>query len=585
MIDLQVPEQVEGMSPPAYAARVTRIGWERVHVTIRVEIAALPDAAHGLTGLPPVSFEFVDGPRTFPVDSSEAADGLFDLHINVTTFNGRKGIPNGTWRIRPRYDDVPGTPADYDGRALAALDDASRVFLYERNRSVLTASFGIAENTDSLDFLMRTYAFSRGTGKPKGFHPVKRLRSRLLGDAAKKRYAGRIYGWINRFIGPRPGRILFASDQRLSLEGNLKRVQERLVERGLDSRFDMKYSFRLPKTTGWGTTIRILYLMATSEIILLDDYFGILKSVTFDDRTRVVQLWHAGSGFKAVGYSRFGNPGSPKLWHPHRQYTYAITGSKHLVPVYAEAFGIEESAVIPTGLPRVDWFLDEDRTQAFLDGFYREHPGFEDKRVILFAPTFRGRSIYTAHYPYEWIDFDALYRACGDDTVVLFRMHHFVKDEIPIPDRYRDRFFDFTRFPDGLNLLHAVDLLITDYSSIIYEYSLLDRPMLFFAPDEVTYAATRGFHRGYEQTAPGRICAAFDEVIDALESGDYQQQKVARFREENFDRIDTGSADRVIDWLILNDPHTAHNEAEASAAVQSGAEPDPAGVDEDRESA
>jgi len=75
--------------------------------------------------------------------------------------------------------------------------------------------------------------------------------------------------------------------------------------------------------------------------------------------------------------------------------------------------------------------------------------------------------------------------------------------------------------------------------------------MLFFAPDRAVYAATRGFHRDYEEAAPGRVCETFDEVVAAIRTGDFAQEKLARFRAENFDRIDTGAADRVIDWLIL----------------------------------
>lgn len=534
---------------------VVSISWERIHLTLRLQAQPVGGAEVG-----PFSFVIVDGARSFPVDSSDLGDGTHEIHINITTFRDRRGIPNGTWRILALGEGgALSAPAVFDGGALSALEEASRVFLYDSNKAVVTASFGIGESSDDLerlDFLMRTYQLSRSGGKAKPKSPVKRLRTALVGDKRKQIYAGRIYRWVNKWIGVKPGRILFASDQRVKIDGNLRRVQERMIERGLDKRFDMRYSFRLPRTGGWKTTLRIIYLMATSEVVLLDDYFGILKSLHIDPRTKVIQLWHAGSGFKSVGYSRFGNPGSPKLWHPHRQYTYAITGSEHLRHVYAEAFGIEESAVIPTGLPRVDWFLDEKRRDAFLETFRREHPELDGKRVVLFAPTFRGRSIYTAFYDYDQIDFDGLYRACGDGTVVLFRMHHFVKNRIRIPEQYRDRFFDYTTFPDGLNLLHATDVLITDYSSIIYEFSLLDRPMLFFAPDKVNYAATRGFHRDYDETAPGRVCESFDEVIDAIATGEFEQEKVARFRAENFDRIDTHAADRVIDWLILGTPAT-----------------------------
>ena len=535
-----------------YDCDVERIEWERVYVTLHLRWSQHDPATPHVDD---PEFEIVDGRRYFPVEAKLVAPGHYTITINITQFNGRQQIANGTWRVRARTGLTPLAIAGYDARYLDALDDASRVFLHNKNRSVVTVSFGIAENDDNLDFLMRTYFLERPPGKPKRTTPIKAFKRRFLREKSKIKYARFIYRWMNKIFGVRKNQILFASDQRPDLSGNLLRVHERMVERGLDKQFEMKYSFRLPKTTGWGTTIRILWLMARSEIILLDDYFGLLKSAIINtETTRVIQLWHAGSGFKSVGYSRFGNPGSPNLWHPHRQYTYAITGSTHLVPVYAEAFGIEESAVIPTGLPRVDWFLDPERTKAFTDKFAAEYPQIAGKRVILFAPTFRGRTFYKAFYDDDWIDFDALYEACGDDTVVLFRMHHFVKEPVGIPEQYKDRFFDFTHYPDGLGLLHVVDVLITDYSSIIYEFSLLDRPMVFYAPDRINYAATRGFHRDYDETAPGKVCTTFDEVVTAITTGDFEQEKVAKFRAENFDRVDTGAADRVINQLILSEP-------------------------------
>ncbi|MFT4230087.1 MAG: CDP-glycerol glycerophosphotransferase family protein, partial [Microbacterium sp.] len=491
----------------------------------------------------------------FPVPAVDAGGGVFDNRVNVTTFADRRAVPDGTWRLRARLDRVAGPAASYGGD-LERLDDASRVFLYDARRSALSVSFGVDEGREDasrLDLLVHTYHLHRASAATRARTMRARTKRMLVRLNAKEAYARAVYGLVSRIVGPKAGRILFASDQQASMEGNLLRVHERMIERGLDERFDLRTSIRLAGTRGWLATTRVLHLLATSEIILLDDYFGLLNHVTIDRRSRVIQLWHAGSGFKSVGYSRFGTADSPRLQQPHRQYTFAISGSERLRHVYAEAFGIEEDAVIPTGLPRIDWFLDEARTQAFTEAFYARHPHLRGKRVILFAPTFRGSSHSTAFYDYDLIDLDALYEACPADTVVLFRMHHFVKDPIAIPEKYRDRFFDMTRFPDGLGLLHVTDLLITDYSSIIYEFALLDRPMLFFAPDKAVYAATRGFHRDYDETAPGRVCETFDEVVHAIRDGDFGQDKRARFRAENFDRIDTGAADRVIDWLILDE--------------------------------
>ncbi|MBH0053564.1 CDP-glycerol glycerophosphotransferase family protein [Salinibacterium sp. SWN139] len=540
---------------PTHVLAVTNVEWARAEMTIQVLLSPLGDSAVPHTE-PVITFQLVDSLRTLPVPAVSVGNGAYALHLNITAFGGRDTIPDGTWRVYALLDGERGPIASFDGARLSELDAASRVFLFDANRSSLTVSYGIADSGSGLDFLMRVFKFSRTPLRTS--HPLspKRLRERVVGKTAKFHYARWIYSFLTRFVGQKPGRVLFASDQRGGMEGNLLRVHDRMVEKGLDKKFDFRTSFRLPQTTRWPTTIHILYLIATSEIVLLDDYFAMLRGLKIDPRKRIIQLWHAGSGFKSVGYSRFGMSGSPNLWDAHRQYTFAITGSRHLVPVYAEVFGIEESAVIPTGLPRVDGFLDEERTGKFVEGFYAERPEFRNKRIVLFAPTYRGRSINNAFYDYDLIDFDALYKACGPDTVVLFRMHHFVKDEVPIPTQYKDRFFDFTRFKDGLSLLHVTDLLITDYSSIIYEFSLLDRPMLFFAPDEVNYSAVHGFHRDYYETAPGRVCTTFDALIDAITSNDYEQSKVTRFREQNFDRIDTGAADRVIDWLILNDPRT-----------------------------
>jgi CDP-ribitol ribitolphosphotransferase len=94
--------------------------------------------------------------------------------------------------------------------------------------------------------------------------------------------------------------------------------------------------------------------------------------------------------------------------------------------------------------------------------------------------------------------------------------------------------------------------------------------MLFYAYDREAYSAVRGFHRDYDAIAPGKVCSTFDELVKTLQNEDYDMSKLAAFQRENFDYLDTGAADRVIDWLILNDP-PAGGEAASERAW-----PDPA---------
>jgi CDP-ribitol ribitolphosphotransferase len=531
---------------------ITEISWTRVHLTVTVTFTSGGDSLGD-----DVHFTLVDEERSYPVKTKRAGRGVYRLSINVTNFNARKQVPEGTWRFVPVIDGVPGPGAQYDLTRMDSLDQDSRTFLYAQNRTAYVVAFGITESDVAPEFLMRAYQMTRLV-PPVSKQPLKtRIKKRVLSRARRVKLANAAYRVSRRLNPPKGNRILFASEMRPSIEGNLARIHDRMVERGLDKQFEFRYSFRLPHTGTKRSTLRAIYLLATSDYVLIDDYFGMFESLNVSPKTKIIQVWHAGSGFKAIGYSRFGNYGSPKLQNAHRKYTYAITGSKHLAPVYAEAFGIEEAAVIPTGLPRIDTFLDEARTEKVVTSFFEQHPNLAGKRIILFAPTFRGRGINDAYYDYSRIDFEKLYEVCGDDSVVLFRMHHFVHEPVPIPEKFADRMYDFASFVDTNDLLHVTDLLITDYSSIIYEFSLLDKPMLFYAYDKDVYAATRGFHRDYDATAPGKVCENFDELIKAIADEDFDTWKIEVFRRENFDSVDTNSGDRVIDWLILSTPSKA----------------------------
>ncbi|MFF2328133.1 MULTISPECIES: CDP-glycerol glycerophosphotransferase family protein [unclassified Streptomyces] len=490
------------------------------------------------------------------MNSRQIEAGQHRLEINVTNFENRRQVPNGTWRIVPVAGDERLPAATFDLTAADRLDVDSRSFLYDRNRSVYVIAFGISDDDENPEFLMRTYQLFRGAGPSKNVvkKPLgKRIALKVMSRPRRRKIANRFYWAARRLNPPRGNRILFASEMRTALGGNLARVHDRMIERGLDEKYTFRRSFRVPDTANKWSTLRLIYLLATSDTVLMDDYFGLLGNLSISPETKIIQLWHAGSGFKAVGYSRFGKYGSPKLSNAHRKYTHVITGSKHLVPVYAEAFGIEESAVVPTGLPRIDTFLDKERSQKVTDDFFAAHPQLRGKKIVLFAPTFRGKSIGDAHYDYDRIDFGKLHEVCGDKYVVLFRMHHFIAEPPPIPAEYADRLIDFASFPDTNDLLHVTDVLVTDYSSVIYEYTLLDKPILFYAYDKDTYSVIRGFHRDYDTVAPGKICVTFDELLKALQDEDFDLSKVEEFRRENFDYVDTNSADRVIDWLVVGD--------------------------------
>ncbi len=548
--------------PPLVDPRfeVVGVSWERV--LLRLEIVRRPGSA--LVPVSPDDAELLlpddanDAPSPFvlrrgdvvasPLTSTRTGEDRWIVTLNVTNFEDRAAIPDGTWTVVGR--DADGWHrVGCDLALVDLLDERSRAFLHSGNRRVYVVEFSLQPFTP--EFVLRTYFFERTTPPTSPLDAVKRG-ARTAWRGAKR---SSLIAAYRASLAAHPNRewtILFASEARPEIQGNLRTIRDRMIERGLDKRFDLLYFFRTEAMSDRKTALELAWRMGSAGTIIIDDYFPLLDSFPVDGNHTIIQAWHAGSGFKDVGYSRFGKWGSPNLQNAHRHYTYAICGSEALRDVYSEVFGIEREAVIPTGLPRIDDFLDPDRIAAAKTLFEETYPTAVGERVLLLAPTFRGKGMADGYYDWDRIDFPALYAALGEDSVLLVRQHHFVVDPAPIPESMRDRIIDASGFPDTNDLLHFADVLITDYSSIMYEYCLLERPMIFFAYDLDMYAATRGMHRDYRATAPGPVATTFDELLALIEAPSLDLEKARAFREENFDHPGAGNADRFIDWLLLH---------------------------------
>lgn len=526
---------------------IVDITWERVNLRFIVDFPRTGVDAFYLTS------NVDPGQTLLPVRFEPIYQGRYELSINVTQFNRRAQVPNGTYYLVAQRSGQLLTAAFPLGR-VNELDDRSRAFVYNKNRSAYTVTFGVSDDADAPYFLMRTYSFGRSAGAPSSQVAKVKSKLRKKWTSSKRKVLRGVYKVASRRRPSAGNNILFASEARPNMQGNLKAVHDRMIERGLDQDFHFAYSFRTGRTSSRQNALNLAWQMGKANTILIDDYFAVLKDLGDRNQQKIIQLWHAGSGFKSVGYSRFGQYGSPNLRNAHRLYSFAICGSQHLRDVYSEAFGIERESVFATGLPRIDGFLREGRAGEVLTEFETQFPMTRGKRKILWAPTFRGRGSGDAHYDYDIIDFQKLFEACGDDTVVLFRQHHFIPDPAPIPPEFADRLIDVASCPDTNDLLLISDVLITDYSSVIYEYSLLERPMIFFAYDLENYSATRGMHRDYEDAAPGCIATTFDELIALIRQPELSVEKTKEFVRENFDYVDTNNSDRVIDTLLLATP-------------------------------
>lgn len=537
-------------------ATVMAVRWERIFLYLDVKVTfSSPQERDGKLYFYAVDAMYYS-PASFQV--IEVTDDVYRLKLNVTNGGENACVPSSEYRIFVCRDDCKMADCETDRTIVGQMADFSRTFLYASQNKAYTVTFYVEEDAETLPFRFCILAAARsGMVFPTKVHLHNKVH--LIQDVkstwgSRKNVLRTMYSFFYALSGANRERtVLFMSEQNTVIASNLKAVSDRMKERGLDKEYRILFSARsaAAEPQSMKSWIQLIRKMAQSSIIFLDDHAPLLDWLKLSKDTKLIQLWHAGAGFKSSGYSRWGHMGCPNAVSCHRQYSFGIAGSKKIAPFFSEVWGINDEQVLPTGMPRMDEFLQADYREEKTRQLYQKYPMCKGKKVMLFAPTYRGRNKRDAHYPYELIDFAGLYEACGDEYVVLFKMHPWVHAKAPIEKRYQDKFLDVGKYPNINDLFYITDLLVTDYSSNIFEYSLMRKPMLFFAYDKVQYSFSRGFHRDYEESAPGKVCYTFAELLEAFRKKDFEYEKVEQYVEHHFDYTDSHASDRVIDWLVL----------------------------------
>lgn len=348
-----------------------------------------------------------------------------------------------------------------------------------------------------------------------------------------------------------PNRVTFMSGRRDTLSGNSQFVYEQLRDNpDIDFQFllfsDPNGHYRAKNMA------KFVRLYASSRVVIVDDYFRLLNMVEKREEVKLVQLWHACGAFKTFGFTRLGKVGGPKQTDPnHRMYDAAIVSSSEIARHYAEGFGLSDEKVISTGIPRTDIFMDKAYAQRVSEAFYAKHPQLLNKKIILFAPTFRGNGQMSAYYPSDAFHVEEFYESIPDTYALLIKYHPFCKERPVIPEKYKDVIIDLSDADELNDLLFVTDLLITDYSSVVFEASLLSIPMLFYAYDLFDYISKRDFYYDFETFVPGKIVFSQRELTQAVLTQDFESEKIDGFKAKFFDHLDGKSSQRVAN-MILN---------------------------------
>ncbi|ASS72818.1 CDP-glycerol glycerophosphotransferase family protein [Bacillus atrophaeus] len=234
-------------------------------------------------------------------------------------------------------------------------------------------------------------------------------------------------------------------------------------------------------------------------------------------------------------------------------WDYLISPNRYSSDIFSRAFQFDKK-MLETGYPRND-ILYHGNNENVINSLKKKLGIPLYKKVILYAPTWRDNKYYEkGRYKFD-LDFDLelLEEALADEYVIILRMHYLVAENFDL-EKYKGFVFDFSLYEDIRDLYLISDLLITDYSSVFFDFANLQRPMIFFVPDLEDYRDNlRGFYFDFENEAPGPLLKTTDEVIKQIELINTNSKEVASIASfyEKFCYLENGeSAKKVIEEIF-----------------------------------
>lgn len=404
-----------------------------------------------------------------------------------------------------------------------------------------------------------------------GENPAAGLKAVFLhANALTKRISGFTYSvreWKTRYLRRcyhkykkqpvRKREILFLSERPLEKQGNLSLIKERLAETGEFEITEFICSRPVNKLT-FSELKQSAKKMAGAQMIILEDFYPQLHALDIRKETKVVQLWHACGAFKTFGFSRLGKPGGPKQDSKnHRCYDMTFVSSDPTALVYSEAFGIPSDHVKALGVPRTDILFESGYREQVVERLRKKYSWLYGKRVVLFAPTFRGAGNKTAYYPVERLDLNQFMETLPEDCVLIVKQHPFVKNQFSYDKKWEGRIFDLTGRENINDLLFLTAVLVTDYSSSVFEAALLSVPMVFYVFDKEEYLKDRDVYYDFDQFAPGELAVtqkameeAVGRALEHREKTELQKAKEAWFKEEFLSALDGRSTEKITNFVI-----------------------------------
>lgn len=244
-------------------------------------------------------------------------------------------------------------------------------------------------------------------------------------------------------------------------------------------------------------------LYATAEYVFICDYYLPIASCRKRKETTVTQLWHSGGLMKKFAYDTSDDIPSIYKGNVFKNYSLVTVSAKCCESVLARAMQVPPQIVRALGCNRTDIYYNDKFNKKCAEDFYKAYPEAVGKKLVMWAPTFRGNAALAYLVGTEAVL--SLGEQLGPDWFVLLKIHPHVDKKSKLSN---------CSIPTE-KLLPVIDVLITDYSSILFDYLLFEKPFVLFAPDIQEYEKNRGLYIDYS-SLPGAVVTKPEELCSSV---------------------------------------------------------------------
>ena len=369
----------------------------------------------------------------------------------------------------------------------------------------------------------------------------------------KHKIYAKIFNILRKFP-QKNNKITLLTNKNHSFEANLEYIAKELENRNNNGK-NYEYKF-IPKDSLSLSNIRDF---ASSKYVFLVDNFFPLAFMNVEGM-KWVQLWHGTGLFKKFGYDLLNDEDKKIMEMFAPKIDLVSVSSENVIDTYARNFYVDKSKVKPFGVPRNDFYDEEHLSDAYLSNlrasFEKDYPQLKGKKLVLYAPTFREDPKNNAIF--EYFDIEKFLDELGDEYALAIRLHpnykRYCNEEHNIDlDELTSKYdiINFTGFKDEQKLLILADILVADYSSIMVDYTILEKPAILFDYDLEDYLyKERGFYFDYEEMVPGKIVYNIDELIEAIKEEDFRLEKMEEFLKLQFGEFKPNSSKLILDYIL-----------------------------------